>query len=291
MKLGQLIQGGEGQTVEFKTSLAARDDGTHTLVAFANSFGGKLLFGVGNDGTEKGVTVGENTIEELANYIKKHTYPTLPVSIDIFSSNEGDNKVIVVEVEEDTPPLTGVYLYSSEPIDNARRVDARRLQAYRRVGRVTQKEDFMRLRAERPTDPLVGLGLEGKGVSRGVSFPTEFTGVIWLLESSRPIYDVGLALDPPIGSCGFRLEHIPYPHVPGAVAHTSHAFNFTFKCVDETPERTVWLVATYNDDAGLGWEARRQLEAFQEGGGTTTTSVLAGARFIRRIIQFPPKME
>ncbi|MBI3954151.1 MAG: ATP-binding protein [Chloroflexi bacterium] len=283
MKLSQFIQGGEGQTVEFKTSLAERDDGTHTLVAFANSFGGKLLFGVGNDGTEKGVTVGENTIEELANYIKQHTYPTLPVSIDHFSSNEGDNKVIVVEVEEDTPPLTGVYLYSSEPIDNARRVDARRLQAYRRVGRVTQKENFMRMRPERPTDPLVVLGLEGRGVSRGKSFPTQFGGIIRLQEESRPIYDVAIALDPPIGKGGWRLEHIPHD--------IRREFDFTFECRDEAPNGPVWLVATYNDDAGLGWEARRQLEVFEEGGGEKRTSVLAGARFIRRIIQFPPKME
>ena len=61
----RLMTARESQSVEFKQSLSQGlcRAGTQSLVAFANRDGGRVLFGVTNDGTLKGVTVGETTLE------------------------------------------------------------------------------------------------------------------------------------------------------------------------------------------------------------------------------------
>ena len=48
MDILSLIQNGESETLEFKTSFGK--EVIITLSAFANTKGGKVLFGVGNDG-------------------------------------------------------------------------------------------------------------------------------------------------------------------------------------------------------------------------------------------------
>lgn len=145
----------EGQSVEFKTSLAEEADGIQALVAFANSRGGTVFFGVRDDGTVAGVDVGANTVENLACAIRDHTYPSLPVFVD--EKAHGERNVVVAEVGADIPPVVGVYLYSSERLRSDAETESSQVQAFRRVGRVTQKEDFMRLRAPQPSDPRLRL--------------------------------------------------------------------------------------------------------------------------------------
>ncbi|MGD0116137.1 MAG: RNA-binding domain-containing protein [Dehalococcoidia bacterium] len=75
----RLIQQGEGQRVEFKKSLAEQNQAIEALCAFANADGGAVFFGVQNDGTVLGVSVGTNTLEELANKIAHSLFPqTIP---------------------------------------------------------------------------------------------------------------------------------------------------------------------------------------------------------------------
>jgi predicted HTH transcriptional regulator len=60
--LRRLIQQGESQTVEFKSRIPTPETIARSLVAFANSNGGILLLGVGDDGRIFGLTdeqVGE----------------------------------------------------------------------------------------------------------------------------------------------------------------------------------------------------------------------------------------
>jgi predicted HTH transcriptional regulator len=51
----RLISQGEGQQLEFKRSLAELDTATRTVVAFANTDGGVILFGVRDSGEIIGV--------------------------------------------------------------------------------------------------------------------------------------------------------------------------------------------------------------------------------------------
>ncbi|KKK95233.1 hypothetical protein LCGC14_2674890, partial [marine sediment metagenome] len=74
----------ESQTMEFKESLAqgTQSEAIKAMVAFANGQGGRVFFGVKDNGRARGVHIGGNTLEQLANRIKDHTYPTLPVFVD-----------------------------------------------------------------------------------------------------------------------------------------------------------------------------------------------------------------
>ncbi len=70
----KLLKLGETQYVEFKESLSSLPDAIKTLSAFGNQkSGGLLFFGVRDDGTIKKIEIGKNTIEQLANEIKRNT--------------------------------------------------------------------------------------------------------------------------------------------------------------------------------------------------------------------------
>ena len=73
--LEKLIKQGEGRQVEFKEKFD--DAAIETLVAFANTHGGKVLIGVANKGVVKGVSIGRETMAEYVNKIKQATYPQL----------------------------------------------------------------------------------------------------------------------------------------------------------------------------------------------------------------------
>ena len=77
MELKDFIDRGETQNLEFKESLKLKDEIGETVSAFSNSDGGIVLVGVSDDGRSIGVDIGGNTIEELANYVKRNTDPQI----------------------------------------------------------------------------------------------------------------------------------------------------------------------------------------------------------------------
>ena len=71
---------GESLHIEFKSGF--NEDVIETLVAFANTKGGKVLVGVKNDGTPvKGFTVGNESVQQWLNEIKTKTQPSICHSI------------------------------------------------------------------------------------------------------------------------------------------------------------------------------------------------------------------
>jgi len=72
-----LIQQGEGQTIEFKESFAEERDAIVALCAFTHADGGTVFFGVRNDGSICGVSLGSNTLENFANHVRANTEPPL----------------------------------------------------------------------------------------------------------------------------------------------------------------------------------------------------------------------
>jgi ATP-dependent DNA helicase RecG len=66
----------ETQNIEFKSGF--NDDVIETLVAFANTKGGKVLVGVNNKGIQiKSFTVGQESLQEWINEIKTKTLPSI----------------------------------------------------------------------------------------------------------------------------------------------------------------------------------------------------------------------
>jgi ATP-dependent DNA helicase RecG len=66
----------ESQHIEFKPGF--NKDVIETLVAFANTKGGKVLVGVNNDGEPvKNFTIGQESIQNWVNEIKTKTQPSI----------------------------------------------------------------------------------------------------------------------------------------------------------------------------------------------------------------------
>ena len=123
----KLISGGENEGLEFKESPRLKEEICQVVSAFSNANGGSILIGVSNDGKVIGVDIGRNTVEELANYIKRNTDPAIFPSVKILEI-EG-KKIIVIEVKEST----------EKPVFF-------RSHAYKRVGKTNQKISSSELR-------------------------------------------------------------------------------------------------------------------------------------------------
>ncbi len=98
MDIKKLIDGGESQYLEFKESSGLMDEIGETISAFSNSNDGAVIVGVSNRGKILGVDIGNNTLEELANYIKRNTDPQIFPSINTLEV-DGRN-IIMVEIKE-----------------------------------------------------------------------------------------------------------------------------------------------------------------------------------------------
>lgn len=86
----------ETQQAEYKKSFGK--EVIVTLVAFANTNGGKVIVGVDDNGTVCGVDVGPETVQRYLNEIKTSTYPQLFPKIFI---REKDNQsILVFEINE-----------------------------------------------------------------------------------------------------------------------------------------------------------------------------------------------
>ena len=119
-QLKDLIQKGESEVIEFKGSLKLHNSIGEAISAFSNSKGGIILIGLADSGTIKGVDLGKDTLEKLANSIKHHTDPSIYPSI---STEIIDGKdLIMIKVEES----------SEKPVFYRNR-------AYKRVGKSTHK--------------------------------------------------------------------------------------------------------------------------------------------------------
>ena len=98
MDIEELIERGETQSLEFKESLKLKEEIGETISAFSNSDGGTVIIGVSDGGGVFGVDIGKNSVEELANYIKRNTDPQVFPSVKILE--RGGKNIVIVEVEE-----------------------------------------------------------------------------------------------------------------------------------------------------------------------------------------------
>ena len=73
----------EDEHNENKTTLSEWKDGAIALAAFATSAGGTVRFGITPQGKRVGVSIGANTLENLANDIRRSTDPPVFPSITV----------------------------------------------------------------------------------------------------------------------------------------------------------------------------------------------------------------
>jgi len=126
-ELRELISGGENERLEFKESLRLKEEISQAVSAFSNANGGSILVGVSDDGKVIGVDIGRNTLEELANYIKRNTDPAIFPSVKVFDVK--GKKIIVIGVRES----------AEKPVFF-------RSHAYKRVGKTNQQVSSSEMR-------------------------------------------------------------------------------------------------------------------------------------------------
>ncbi|MBX2840465.1 MAG: putative DNA binding domain-containing protein [Flammeovirgaceae bacterium] len=96
MKYNQLIKiiaKGESQTLDFKRTISHKNKIAKTLVAFANTRGGKLLVGVTDDKHILGVDPEEEkfSLDEAASFLCKP-----PIQLEYFEIENREKKVILI---------------------------------------------------------------------------------------------------------------------------------------------------------------------------------------------------
>jgi hypothetical protein len=88
------ISRGEGQKTEFKESVSEESEIIRSLGALAHANGGSVFVGVRDDRTIRGVTIGRNTLENLANQIARQTQPPLHPEVEEFDV-DGKNIIVI----------------------------------------------------------------------------------------------------------------------------------------------------------------------------------------------------
>ncbi|MBI4388151.1 MAG: putative DNA binding domain-containing protein [Candidatus Omnitrophica bacterium] len=101
--LTKIIGTSESAAIEWKPSLSQIHEIIETVVAFANTEGGRLFVGVSKEGIVKGVSIGKDTIESLANRIAQHTEPKVQPRMTV-TKVEG-KEIIVIDVKESRDKL------------------------------------------------------------------------------------------------------------------------------------------------------------------------------------------
>jgi predicted HTH transcriptional regulator len=98
MNVKKSIFEGEGVTLDFKKTITSCEKIARTMVSFANNKGGRLLIGVADDGTIKGVKSEDEERYMITKAAQLYARPALePIFEEIYVD---DKLVLVVEIEE-----------------------------------------------------------------------------------------------------------------------------------------------------------------------------------------------
>ena len=93
-----LIEEGEGFTIEFKRRISSAEKIARTLLSFANTKGGTILFGVDDDGSVVGVESEKSEIELIEIAGREFCDPPVALRVEVVPFDGRD--VIVCFVEE-----------------------------------------------------------------------------------------------------------------------------------------------------------------------------------------------
>ncbi len=121
--LKELVRQGEGKHLEFKLKTNHPEKIVREIVAFANTDGGKLLIGIGDDRSIKGLKYADEDEYILVKAIEKYCSPNIDYSIDrVHVGDEYEVLVFTIKPSKDqthyvwqdtvTPASTASALYS-----------------------------------------------------------------------------------------------------------------------------------------------------------------------------------
>ncbi|MGB9612662.1 MAG: RNA-binding domain-containing protein [Candidatus Margulisiibacteriota bacterium] len=95
----ELLEQGEGQSVEFEKVIPSEDDIARELVAFSNADGGKIVYGIDDKNKHLiGVEIDHNFEDWIKDIGKNHCNPPITPTIEIIE--KGDKKIVILTVPE-----------------------------------------------------------------------------------------------------------------------------------------------------------------------------------------------
>ncbi|MCX8010326.1 MAG: ATP-binding protein [Ignavibacteria bacterium] len=97
-ELLKMINEGEGFKTEFKRKFSSYEKIAKEIIAFANSKGGFIIFGVDDDGKIVGVESEKETANLLKQTAKDYCVPPIELDVSVFELNDKD--VVVGEIFE-----------------------------------------------------------------------------------------------------------------------------------------------------------------------------------------------
>jgi predicted HTH transcriptional regulator len=136
-ELLEIIRGGESSKVQLKERLPHHDSIAHELIAFSNSKGGKIIFGV-NDKTGElnGLSFSEiqQINQQLVNVASQKVYP--PVFLETETVTINDNQLVIANIEEG---LSKPYKDSSGNIYLKNGADKRKVTSNDEIARLLRE--------------------------------------------------------------------------------------------------------------------------------------------------------
>jgi len=94
--VNRLIKQGESEKLEFKTSF--NKEVVKTIVAFANTKGGKILIGISDKGKVVGININDESVQNWINEIKSKTEPVIIPKIELFNLNS--KNIVLISINE-----------------------------------------------------------------------------------------------------------------------------------------------------------------------------------------------
>lgn len=158
-ELNEIIEGGENQNVEFKRKFTEPEKIAKEMIAFANTHGGKLLFGIDDDKSVVGVESEKGEIEYIDLAARFFCEPELKFNVEILHIYRKD--VIVVHIPESSVKPHRLIENGKEDSDDSKvyiRVKDKSVQASKETIKVLKK-----LRADSPPQ-IINLGEKEKAL-------------------------------------------------------------------------------------------------------------------------------
>jgi len=146
----QLIEEGEGFEIEFKRKVSTPEKIARALIAFANTKGGHILFGVDDDGSIVGVESEKSEVEMIRHAGLFYCSPEIEPAIDIVAF-DGEDVIVAYVAESERKPH---YFIGSNGNGNSN--DEEETKVFIRVNDKTvmaSREVVRILRDERPDAP------------------------------------------------------------------------------------------------------------------------------------------
>lgn len=135
-QLRKIVDKGEGSYVEFKRKAAFPEKIVREMIAFANTRGGILLVGIGDEGTIPGLKHPEDDSHEIRKALRK-CQPPLPVR-EMFIPIGTNRSVIQYEIAES---LRKPHYLVTSPLSREAfvRVEDRSIKASREIREITRR--------------------------------------------------------------------------------------------------------------------------------------------------------